>query len=86
MTSRFIDEISSRFDEVGARLSELAASSPARDLEKNCKAMLSSAFAKLDFVPREEFEVQRELLSRALERLAALEARIAALEAAEPTA
>jgi BMFP domain-containing protein YqiC len=81
MTSRFIDEISARFDEVGAHLSELAASSPARDLEKNCKAMLSSALTRLDLVSRKEFEVQRELLARALERLAELEAHVATLEA-----
>ncbi|GHT84018.1 hypothetical protein AGMMS49960_10800 [Betaproteobacteria bacterium] len=72
-TPRFIDEI-------GSRLSELVANSPARDIEKNFKAVLAGAFDKLDLVSREEFEVQRELLVKAHERLSALEARVAELE------
>ncbi len=68
-------------DDFSARLAELAASSPVRDLEKNTRALLNGLFARLDFVTREEFEVQRELLARAREKLATLEARVAALEA-----
>lgn len=73
-TPRFLDEI-------GAKLSELAAHSPARDIEKNVRALLGSAFSRLDLVTREEFEVQREILAQARHRLADLEARVAALEA-----
>jgi BMFP domain-containing protein YqiC len=68
-------------EDIGAKLSELAATSPARDLEKNVKAMLGSAFTKLDLVTREEFEVQREVLAHARARLAELEHRVAELEA-----
>ena len=68
-------------DELGARLSELAASSPARDIEKNVKAMLGSAFGKLDLVTREEFDVQREMLALARQKLVELEGRVALLEA-----
>ncbi|HUW38716.1 MAG TPA: accessory factor UbiK family protein [Rhodocyclaceae bacterium] len=67
--------------EISTRLSELVAASPARDIEKNVRALLSSGFARLDLVTREEFEVQATLLARARERLAALENRVAALEA-----
>ncbi len=67
-------------DEIGAKLSELAANSPARDIEKNLKAVLSGAFGKLDLVTREEFDVQREMLAHARQRLAELEARVAVLE------
>ncbi len=67
-------------DEVSAKLKELLASSPARDFEKNARALLGQAFAKLDLVPREEFDVQAELLSRTRQKLEALEARVAALE------
>jgi BMFP domain-containing protein YqiC len=77
---RFLDDLGLRLDEVGARLSELAANSPARDIEKNFKAVLVGAFGKLDLVSREEFDVQRELLAKALERLSALESRVAELE------
>ena len=69
------------FEEIGARLSELAANSPAKDLEKNVKALLSSGFSRLDLVTREEFEVQGALLARAQEKLAELERRLAAIEA-----
>ncbi len=72
--SKFLDEVSSK-------LSELAASGPARDFEKNARALLAQGFAKLDLVTREEFDVQAELLARAQQRLAALEARVAELEA-----
>jgi ubiquinone biosynthesis accessory factor UbiK len=67
-------------DELGAKLSELAASNPARDFEKNAKALLGSAFTKLDLVTREEFDVQREMLAHARQKLTELEERVAALE------
>lgn len=69
------------FDEIGAKFSELLANSPAKDLEKNARALLSSGFSKLDLVTREEFEVQREVLARTREKLADLERRVAQLEA-----
>ena len=70
------------FEEMSAKLNEAVASSPARDFEKNARALLAQGFAKLDLVTREEYEVQVLLLSRAQEKLHELEARIAALEAA----
>lgn len=68
-------------DEISKRLSELVAASPAKDIDKNARAMLSGVFSRLDLVTREEFDVQREILARARDRLAALEARVAELEA-----
>lgn len=68
-------------DEIGAKISELAASGPAKDMEKNAKALLSSAFGKLDLVTREEFDVQREILAHAREKLHELENRVSELEA-----
>ena len=68
-------------DELSARLAALASSNPARDLERNVRALLSATFAKLDLVTREEYEIQVRVLARAREQLAALEARIAELEA-----
>jgi BMFP domain-containing protein YqiC len=66
--------------ELSARLAALAAANPAKDLEKNFRGMLSSTFAKLDLVTREEYDVQSRVLARAKEKLATLEARIAELE------
>ena len=67
-------------DELGAKLRDAMANSPARDLEKNLRAMLAAAFARLDLVTREEFDVQSEVLARAREKLAQLEAKLAELE------
>jgi BMFP domain-containing protein YqiC len=66
--------------DLSARLAALAASNPAKDLEKNFRGMLTSTFAKLDLVTREEYDVQVRLLARAKEKLAALEARVAQVE------
>jgi ubiquinone biosynthesis accessory factor UbiK len=68
------------FEEMSSKLNEAVADSPARDFEKNARALLAQGFAKLDLVTREEFEVQALLLSRTQEKLRELEARIAALE------
>ncbi len=67
-------------DDLGAKLSALIAASPARDLEKNAKAVLSGFFAKLDLVTREEFDIQAQVLARTREKLRELEARVDALE------
>ncbi len=68
------------FQDVSARLSELIANSPARDLEKNARALLSGVFSRLDLVTREEFDVQTEVLRRTREKLEQLEAKVAELE------
>ena len=73
---------SSFFDQISSRLSEIAANSPARDVEKNMRALATSAFSRLDLVTREEFDVQAEMLVRARAQLTALEQRVAQLEAA----
>jgi len=62
-------------------MKDILAQSPAKDLEKNLRALLSSAFSRLDLVSREEFDVQREVLARTRAKLAELESRLAELEA-----
>ena len=68
------------FEEFSARLSSLIAASPAADIEKNARALLSSLFSKLDLVSREEFDIQAQVLLRTREKLKALEDRVASLE------
>jgi BMFP domain-containing protein YqiC len=68
------------FEEIDRRMKDVLARSPASDLEKNLRALLSSTFSRLDLVSREEFDVQREVLARTRARLAELEARLAELE------
>jgi len=71
----------SLLEDLSARISEFLAASPAKDLEKNLKALLAAAFARLDLATREEFEVQAAVLARARGKLAELERRVVELEA-----
>ena len=68
------------FEEFSARLSAIIAASPVADIEKNARALLSSFFAKLDLVSREEFDIQAQVLLRTREKLKALEERVSRLE------
>ncbi len=77
MNENFLSELS-------ARLAAFAAANPAKDLEKNFRALLSSAFTRMELVSREEYDVQVLVLARAREKLAALESRVAELESRAP--
>ena len=73
MDTKFLDELSKK-------ISELIAASPAKDIEKNLRALMSSAFTRLDLVTREEFDVQQEVLARTRTKLDEMQARIEELE------
>ena len=64
------------FEELNAKIADLIKASPAKDIEKNVKAMMMSMFAKLDLVTREEFDVQRKVLEKTREKLDAIEAQL----------
>ncbi|HEY6242167.1 MAG TPA: accessory factor UbiK family protein [Burkholderiales bacterium] len=68
-------------EDLSAKISEFLAASPAKDVERNLRALLSAAFARLDLATREEFEIQAKVLARAREKLSELETRVAELEA-----
>jgi len=68
------------FEEIDRKMKEILAHGPAADLEKNLRALLASAFGRLDLVTREEFDVQREVLARTRAKLQQLEAKLAELE------
>ncbi|MCX8145296.1 MAG: accessory factor UbiK family protein [Azovibrio sp.] len=70
-------------DDISNKISALIAASPAKDVEKNVRALLGSLFAKMDLVTREEFDIQAQVLARTREKLHALEARVEALEKAK---
>jgi len=55
-----------------------------QDVEKNVHTLLQGAFARLDLVTREEFDVQSKVLLRTREKLEALEKLVAELEQKEP--
>ena len=69
------------FEEAASKIGETLANSPAKDFEKNAKAMLGSAFNKMDLVTHEEYDTQQQILIKTRVKLTELEARIAQLEA-----
>ncbi|KIG02346.1 accessory factor UbiK family protein [Caballeronia concitans] len=68
------------FNDLQQKMSELFKNSPAKDVERNMKAMLSQGFSRLDLVTREEFDTQTQVLVRTRARLEELEKRVAQLE------
>ncbi len=72
---------SQTLDDLAARIGQALQNSPAKDLEKNVKALLSSSLSRLDLVTRKDFDVQAQVLARTREKLEKLEVRVAELEA-----
>lgn len=71
-------------DELAARIGKALEGSPARDVERNVKAMLKSGLGRLDLVTREEFDTQAAVLRKTRDKADRLEARVAELEARMP--
>jgi BMFP domain-containing protein YqiC len=67
-------------DDLQDRVSAVIQQTPAADLQKNLKALLTQQFARLELVTREEFDTQSKVLARARAQLEELERRIADLE------
>jgi BMFP domain-containing protein YqiC len=70
-------------DELSSRLSKLlppGAAEVKADVERNLRASLQAALARMDLVTREEFAVQSAVLQYTREKLEELEAQVAALE------
>jgi BMFP domain-containing protein YqiC len=70
----FLDDLQDRVDAVLRQ-------TPAADLQKNLKALVTQQFARLDLITREEFDVQARVLARTRAKLEDMERRLAALEA-----
>lgn len=82
-----MDRTTDRFaflDDLQARVMALLQQTPAADLQKNLKALLSQQFARMDLVTRDEFDTQAQVLARTREKLEALERRLAQLEGVGP--
>lgn len=70
-------------EEATARMREVIAASPARDVERNLKAAIAGWLGRLDVVTREEFDTQAQVLARTREKLDALEARLSRIEGSQ---
>ena len=75
---------SATIDELARKITQAIDASPARNVEKNVKALLQASLHRLDLVPRTEFELQTQVLQRTREKLEALEARVAEIEVRAP--
>jgi len=69
------------FNDLQSKISQAIENSPAKDIEKNVKSMMTQGFSRLDLVTREEFDIQAQVLAKTRGKLEALEARVAELEA-----
>jgi ubiquinone biosynthesis accessory factor UbiK len=69
------------FNDLQSKVNQVIENSPAKDIEKNVKAMMTQGFAKLDLVTREEFDIQRQMLEKTRNKLELVEQRLAELEA-----
>ena len=69
------------FDDLQGKINQALENSPAKDIERNVKAMLTQGFSKLDLVTREEFDIQTQVLAKTRAKLESLELRVAELEA-----
>lgn len=67
-------------EELSGKIGEMLANSPAKDIEKNLRAVFHNVTNKLDLVPREEFEIQQAVLQKTRDMVETLETRVAALE------
>jgi BMFP domain-containing protein YqiC len=75
-----------KLEELARQLSEAVppgVKSMAEGAEAKVKQILQAQLSRLDFVSREEFDIQSQVLIRTREKLEALEARLAELEKGE---
>jgi BMFP domain-containing protein YqiC len=73
-------DMNSFFTDLQGKINQAIDSSPAKDIEKNVKAMMTQGFSKLDLVTREEFDIQAQVLAKTRAKLEALELRMSELE------
>ena len=73
-------DMNSFFNDLQGKINAAIENSPAKDIEKNVKAMMTQGFSKLDLVTREEFDIQNQVLAKTRAKLEALEQRVSELE------
>lgn len=69
------------FNDLQGKINQALESTPAKDIQRNVKAMATQGFSKLDLVTREEFDIQAQVLAKTRAKLEALELRVVELEA-----
>ena len=67
-------------DELQSKLGQIMESSPAKDIERNVRAILTQAVSRLELVTSEEYEVQKLTIVQLQNRVNMLEKRLSDLE------
>jgi hypothetical protein len=78
--SQLFEQMQTIAVDMQSKIGEAIRNSPAKDIEKNVRAMMNQGFQKMDLVTREEFDLQSRVLAKTREKLEALEAKVTALE------
>ncbi|TXI13421.1 MAG: accessory factor UbiK family protein [Polynucleobacter sp.] len=67
-------------NDMQSKVEDAIRQSPAKDLEKNVRSLMTQGFQKMDLVTREEFDLQTQVLAKTRAKLEELEAKVSALE------
>jgi BMFP domain-containing protein YqiC len=75
-----MEKMQSIANDMQTKVGDAIRQSPAKDLEKNVRGLMTQGFQKLDLVTREEFDLQTQVLAKTRAKLEELEAKVNALE------
>ncbi|WP_255536172.1 accessory factor UbiK family protein [Polynucleobacter sp. 30F-ANTBAC] len=75
-----MQKVQSIANDMQSKVEDAIRQSPAKDLEKNVRGLMTQGFQKMDLVTREEFDLQTQVLAKTRAKLEELEAKVAALE------
>jgi hypothetical protein len=67
-------------NDMQSKVEDAIRQSPAKDLEKNVRSLMTQGFQKMDLVTREEFDLQTQVLAKTRAKLEELETKVTALE------
>ena len=75
-----MEKMQSIANDMQTKVGDAIRQSPAKDLEKNVRGLMTQGFQKLDLVTREEFDLQTQVLAKTRAKLEELEVKVSALE------
>ena len=76
----FFNKFQTVAEDVQNKIGDAIKQSPAKDLEKNIRGLVSQGFQKMDLVTRQEFDVQAQVLAKTRAKLEELENKITEIE------
>lgn len=75
-----MQKVQSIANDMQSKVEDAIRQSPAKDLEKNVRSLMTQGFQKMDLVTREEFDLQTQVLAKTRAKLEELEAKVTVLE------